>query len=200
MFYFLICFICYLCCVFAVRAGGLVAGSGPPAVSLRRLLCLAVVLVACRASVAGSFGSCRACGQLSASSGWFWGSFCFGAGGADVNHFQTNFCASFASSSGPLAVGVGGSSQGLGLYRLLLFGVLLGWRGARAQPSASTGWFSILLSLRSAQGQLWAFIGRCSVVFELCASSGWFSGLLCLRAGGKHRPRTRREDSETQES
>ena len=34
--------------------------------------------MACRASVAGSFGSCRACGQLSASSGWFGGSFCFG--------------------------------------------------------------------------------------------------------------------------
>ena len=71
----------YLCCVFAVVAGGLVAGAGPPAVNLRRLLCLAAVLVACRASVAGSFGSCRACGQLSASSGWFWGSFCFGPGG-----------------------------------------------------------------------------------------------------------------------
>ena len=71
----------YLCCVFAVRAGGLWPALGPPAVSLRRLLCLAVVLVACRASVAGSFGSCRACGQLSASSGWFWGSFCFGSGG-----------------------------------------------------------------------------------------------------------------------
>ena len=67
-FYFFMCLI--LCCVFAARAG-LVAGSGPPAVSLRRLRCLAVVLVACGASVAGSFGSCRACGQLSASSGWF---------------------------------------------------------------------------------------------------------------------------------
>ena len=134
------------------EGGGLVAGSGPPAVSLRRLLCLAVVLVACRASVAGSFGSCRACGQLSASSGWFWGIFLLWAGGPMLTSFPLTSCVLIARTSGTLDVCFGGSSRGLGLYRLLLFGVLLGWRGARGQLWASSGWFSGLLSFA---GHLW---------------------------------------------
>ena len=37
--------------------------------------------------------------------------------------------------------------------------------GARGQLSASTGWFSSLLRFRGVHGQLWGFIGRCSVAF-----------------------------------
>ena len=75
-----------------------------------------------------------------------------GRGGADVPDFLRNFFVLIAHSSGPLAVDFGGSSRGLGLYRLLLFGVLLGWRGARGQLWASSGWFSGLLSFA---GHLW---------------------------------------------
>ena len=149
----LLFFIFFICAACLQCWRGPVAGSGPPAVSLRRLLCLAVALVVCRASVAGSFGSCRGLwptlglkrlvlGDLSA----------LGRGGADVPDFLRNFFVLIAHNSGPLAVDFGGSSRGLGLYRLLLFGVLLGWRGARGQLWASSGWFSGLLSFA---GHLW---------------------------------------------
>ena len=141
----------YLCCVFAVRAGA----SGR-------------LWASCGQSPASSLFGGGACG-LSGFRGWLlrvlpglWptlglkrlvlGDLSALGRGADMPEFPRRFCVLFARSSGPLAAGFGGSSRGLGLYRLLLFGVLLGWRGARGQLWASSCWFSGLLSFA---GHLW---------------------------------------------
>ena len=104
---------CYLCCVFAVVAGP-VAGSGPPAVSLRCLLCLAVALVVCRASVAGSFGSCRGLWPTLGLKRLVLGIFLLWAGG-QYGRFSRPFLRLICTRLWASSCRFGGSSPGLGL-------------------------------------------------------------------------------------
>ena len=191
----------YLCCVFAVRAGGVWSALG-----LRRSVCgvfsvwrrrlwpvglpwlppsgLAGLVANSRPQAAG-FGDLSALGR-----------------GRPI-------CRSFPCDSAFYL------HTALGLWLPVLVGLPPGvwassgccssgssWAGGALVPSPRplpVGFqvFLVYGVLMASSGPLLAWVRLC---LELCASSGWFSGLLCLRAGGKHRPRTRREDSETQES